>query len=310
METKPNYVIVGAFIITLSAILIIISLWLFGYKTGEKYKTYLILTQYSVAGLSNNAAVKYKGVDVGQVEKIDIDPSNPELVRIFINVKRSIPIKTNTVATISAQGLTGLAYINLTGGTKNAPLLSTIDKNTYPVIKSQMSEFQKISTSLPHILENANRLIQDLSKTFNESNQQKIANILSNTLNTSKTLNMDLQNVNSTLNDANEAIAAVKNAALTANSTLINANELILNLQKSADNLHTASLELKELIKENKPKIDAFTHEDFANFNRLLNEIQKTSKQANSLIEELKSNPSYIIYGKPKTPAPTEGGNQ
>ncbi|HHS48439.1 MAG TPA: MCE family protein, partial [Desulfurella acetivorans] len=59
METKPNYVLVGAFVIVLSAAIVIILLWLFGYRANESYKTYLILTKYSVNGLSQNSLVKY-----------------------------------------------------------------------------------------------------------------------------------------------------------------------------------------------------------------------------------------------------------
>jgi phospholipid/cholesterol/gamma-HCH transport system substrate-binding protein len=309
METKPNYVLVGAFVIVLSAAIVIIVLWLFGYRANESYKTYLILTKYSVNGLSQNSLVKYKGVDVGSVEKIDIDPDNPEIVRIFIKVKSSIPIKTDTVATVSAQGLTGLASIDLTGGTKNAPLLETVDHHEYPIIKSKMSELQKISQALPSVLESANTLIKNMSEVFNKNNRQQISSILSNTDKSSKELSVDLNNLNATLNRANEAIESIKQAGQSAQVAFLSTNKLIESLQKTSKNLAQISISLNQLINENKNQVNYFTHESLYNLNKLIEEVNKTTKATNSIINELQSNPSYILYGRPKTPAPTEKGS-
>jgi len=309
METKPNYVLVGAFIIVLSAAIVIIVLWLFGYRANESYKTYLILTKYSVNGLSQNSLVKYKGVDVGSVEKIDIDPDNPEIVRIFIKVKSSIPIKTDTVATVSAQGLTGLASIDLTGGTKNAPLLETVGHHEYPIIKSKMSELQKISQALPSVLESANTLIKNMSEVFNKNNRQQISSILSNTDKSSKELSVDLNNLNATLNRANEAIESIKQAGQSAQVAFLSTNKLVESLQESSKNLAQISISLNQLINENKNQVNYFTHESLYNLNKLIEEVNKTTKATNSIINELQSNPSYILYGRPKTPAPTEKGS-
>jgi len=309
METKPNYVLVGAFVIVLSAAIVIIVLWLFGYRANESYKTYLILTKYSVNGLSQNSLVKYKGVNVGSVEKIDIDPDNPEIVRIFIKVKSSIPIKTDTVATVSAQGLTGLASIDLTGGTKNAPLLESVDHHEYPIIKSKMSELQKISQALPSVLESANTLIKNMSEVFNENNRQQISSILSNTDKSSKELSVDLNNLNATLNRANEAIESIKQAGQSAQVAFLSTNKLVESLQESSKNLAQISISLNQLINENKNQVNYFTHESLYNLNKLIEEVNKTTKATNSIIDELQSNPSYILYGRPKTPAPTEKGS-
>jgi len=309
METKPNYVLVGAFVIVLSAAIVIIVLWLFGYRANESYKTYLILTKYSVNGLSQNSLVKYKGVNVGSVEKIDIDPDNPEIVRIFIKVKSSIPIKTDTVATVSAQGLTGLASIDLTGGTKNAPLLESVDHHEYPIIKSKMSELQKISQALPSVLESANTLIKNMSEVFNKNNRQQISSILSNTDKSSKELSVDLNNLNATLNRANEAIESIKQAGQSAQVAFLSTNKLIESLQKTSKNLAQISISLNQLINENKNQVNYFTHESLYNLNKLIEEVNKTTKATNSIINELQSNPSYILYGRPKTPAPTEKGS-
>ncbi len=309
METKPNYILVGSFVILLSAAIVIIILWLFGYRTSESYKTYLILTRYSVNGLSNSSLVKYKGVNVGNVEKIDIDPNNPEIVRIFIKVKSDIPIKTDTVATVSAQGLTGLASIDLTGGTKNAPLLESVDHQKYPVIKSKMSELQKISQALPNVLDSANTLIKNVNEIFNEQNRQQLHLILKNTNKITNELSYDLQNLNATLDKANQAIESIRQAGQSATDAFQSTNNLIANLQESSKNLAQISSNLNKLITENESQINYFTHESLHNLNSMIENINKTVKATDELVNDLKSNPTYVIYGRPKTPSPTERGN-
>ena len=109
METKVNYAFVGAFVLVLGAALVAGVLWLAtGGMMQKKYAPYLAVENESVAGLNLNAPVKYNGVDVGKVEVIRLDPHNPERVILLFAIERGTPIKTDTVAILKTQGLTGI----------------------------------------------------------------------------------------------------------------------------------------------------------------------------------------------------------
>ena len=118
IETKVNYALVGAFVLALGAALVAGALWLAaGGAWQKKYDTYLAVEDESVAGLNLDAPVKYNGVDVGKVQAIHLDRINPQRVNLLFSIERGTPIKEDTIAVLKTQGLTGIAYVELNGGT-------------------------------------------------------------------------------------------------------------------------------------------------------------------------------------------------
>jgi len=122
VDDKVNYALVGIFVLGLGAALVVAVLWLAaGIDTQKKYEPYQSVIKESVAGLSIAAPVKYMGVDVGKVSEIAIDPQNSRQVRVKFLIERGTPIKQDTEAVMKSQGLTGIAYIELSGGSVGAP---------------------------------------------------------------------------------------------------------------------------------------------------------------------------------------------
>ena len=133
----------------LGAMLIAGILWIAsGGINQKKYDTYLAIENESVAGLSINALVKYNGVDVGRVSNISLDPKNPQRVRLELAIIYGTMIKKDTLATLKTQGLTGIAYVELSGGNTNSPLLVASESAPYPEIKTIPS----LSTRLENLL--------------------------------------------------------------------------------------------------------------------------------------------------------------
>ena len=97
METKLNYALVGLFVIVLGGALLSAVLWLtVGGTEKKQYDRYLVYFTESVAGLNPKAPVKYRGVEVGRVATIEIDPGNPERVEIVLEIERGTPIRQDT----------------------------------------------------------------------------------------------------------------------------------------------------------------------------------------------------------------------
>src|SRR5512139_1674417 len=170
MEPKVNYTLVGLFIALLGLALISGVLWLSRTDYRGVYDRYYTYMDESVSGLSNDSSVKYRGVDVGRVKEAVLNPDNPEQVRIALDLVRGTPIKEDTVAVLETQGLTGIATVNLTGGSRAAPVLKAKPGENFPVIKSQQSFYAQLSRSLsrlmtndqlPALLANLNNLAQD-----------------------------------------------------------------------------------------------------------------------------------------------------
>jgi phospholipid/cholesterol/gamma-HCH transport system substrate-binding protein len=149
MEEKVNFAVVGVFVLVLSAALIGGVLWLSSGKTyGKSYDLYLTYMNESVAGLNLNAPVRYRGVEVGRVKKISLAPGNVEQVQVMMAIESGTPVKKDTVAILSTQGLTGIAFVDLTGGSRDAPELKTVTDEGMPIIRSGPSLMVRLDASL------------------------------------------------------------------------------------------------------------------------------------------------------------------
>lgn len=175
METDKNYFQVGLFVIGIILVGIGFTLWLTS-ATGGDYNHYFIRFAESVSGLKKESAVKFRGVEVGNVEKISIDSHDPKLILVDIRVIESTPIKTNATATLKLYGITGEVFIELSGGTIDAPTL-TAKKNKLPEIKARPSEINAIVNGLPKLLEKANHVADQLNKIFSDENVESINNV-------------------------------------------------------------------------------------------------------------------------------------
>ncbi len=166
MEEKVNFAVVGVFVLVLSAALIGGVLWLSsGRSYNASYDIYQTYMKESVAGLNLKAPVRYRGVEVGRVQKIALAPGNVEQVQLTLAIERGTPIKVDTVAVLSTQGVTGIAFVDLTGGSRDSPELKAESGAPYPVISSGPSLMVRLDASLidaARTFKNAARLSDDL----------------------------------------------------------------------------------------------------------------------------------------------------
>ena len=170
METKVNLTLVGAFTLTLGLALIATTLWLAsGGLWKKQFDIYQAIENESVTGLNVNAPVRYNGVEVGRVRRIALDPEDPQRVNLFLAIEQSAPIRQDTVAVLKAQGLTGIAYLELTGGARNTPPLLALPGARYPVIATRSS----LSTRLENVLTNVAAKLDSTSTNVNAMLSEK-----------------------------------------------------------------------------------------------------------------------------------------
>ena len=179
MDDKVNYALVGAFVLALGAALVAGVLWLAAGASGQKrYDTYQSIVRESVAGLNIDAPVKYLGVDVGKVGEIAIDPENSRQVRLRFLIERGTPIKQDTEAVLKTQGLTGIAYVELSGGSAgSAPLVATAD-GAIPTIASKPSLSTRLESVLTTVLASVERMSTSLNSVLDADNQAALKQAL------------------------------------------------------------------------------------------------------------------------------------
>tara|TARA_R110002049_G_scaffold249890_11_gene424254 strand:+ start:1162 stop:2157 length:996 start_codon:yes stop_codon:yes gene_type:complete len=181
MESKLNYTIVGLFVATLLAGTLIFLYWLSKSSGDQQYDYYHVYMTESVSGLSSDASVKYLGVNVGRVTKVDINPANSEQVALLLEIRQGIPVKRDTKASLRFYGVTGLAFIELMGGRKDSPLLTPQHEGDIPEIAESASTFSNIEKTLNDLAANSATVLKKIDQLLSVDNLNNVDDILKET---------------------------------------------------------------------------------------------------------------------------------
>ena len=110
METKANYVLIGAFTLVVAAFLLLFGLWAAKFSSERDWREYRVVFTEPVTGLTEGSSVQYNGIAIGTVETLDLDPKDPRRVIAKLKVKAGTPVKVDTRAKLSITGLTGVPF--------------------------------------------------------------------------------------------------------------------------------------------------------------------------------------------------------
>ena len=171
METKANYVLIGAFSIVVTLFILLFALWAAKYSSERGWQDYIVIFNEPVTGLSEGSSVQYNGISVGTVKTLRLAPADPRRVIANLRVQADTPVKSDTRAKLSITGITGTPFIQLTGGSPNSPSLTDTDRREVPIIQTEASALQNIADT-------ANRLVARLDQVLSEENVKRIANTL------------------------------------------------------------------------------------------------------------------------------------
>ncbi len=308
MESKVNYAAIGLFVLVLGAAFVAGVLWLAsGGSFQKKYDYYLAMVNESVSGLNPNAPVKYRGVDVGKVSAIELDPDNPEQVRLTFAIERGTPIKEDTEAVLKTQGLTGIAYVELSGGARDSPPLRARAGEEHPVIRTKPSLSARLENVLTNVLGNLDRTSANVNAILSDENQAAFRDALA-----------DISTVARTLAARKGTIdAAIASAARTFdNSARVSAQlgPVIDRLARSADAVEAmadetarASASAGKTIEAIGPDVKRFTSETLPELELLLGEASLLTSSLRRLSEHIERSPGGLLIGRrPLQPGPGE----
>lgn len=241
METKANYVAVGAFVLACVLGFFVALLWLAGAQYSSEYAYYRTYFTGAVTGLGDGTTVRYNGINVGHVSKLTFDPNDPKRVIVDLQVDPTLRIPGDSIASIASEGLTGGSYVEIDGGSKNAPVLQRRMFGEYPVIKSKQSTLQQLEQSAPQLVAKLNHIADQLSKVLDNKNVNNFSGILTDLKKTTGTvaarsadidktlrnvakgtdqLNVDLADLHTTLGDARVTVGKINRLADDADSAV------------------------------------------------------------------------------------------
>lgn len=164
MESDRHYFFEGLFIVVLSVALGVLAVWLGSSGHGDDV-FYHIRFAESVSGLTVGDPVTFRGVDVGSVKSIDIDPEDSRLVLVEVRLRKEAPVKTDTRASLQLKGITGVVNIELNGGDQTAEtLIAATPPGTIPEIPSERTGLKAMLDALPGVVEKFSALEDQVRK--------------------------------------------------------------------------------------------------------------------------------------------------
>lgn len=308
METRANHVWVGAITLMLLAAAAAFAIWLA--KLNENAQNeYDIFFKQSVDGLATGSEVAYAGVPVGKISKIELWPKDPGFVRVRIKVDDKVPITVGTTATIQGS-FTGVSDIQLEGAVKGAPLLTEPGPEGAPVIPTKRGGLGELLSNAPLLLERLATLSENLNQLFNAENRKSITGILRNTdkmtadmAQATPELKATLQNMQATLNQATETLAAFEGVADKADSLLGDeGSSLAEQLRTTLASAQKAMDQLNATAKTADPAIRRVTEETLPSANAALRELQAASAALRQVIERIDDQGAGNVIKGPNLP--------
>ncbi len=228
METRARYILVGAFTLFSMVAAMGFLLWLARVQINRTYAQYDIVFD-TVAGLSEASVVRYNGVDVGNVLAIALDRENPALVRVRIEIFASTPVRVDTMATLASQGVTGVSFVALEGGSPSSNPLVPEAPTWVPVIASKPSVVQELATAAPDLLKEAIALLEDIRKFTTPENTEALTAILKNVERVTAQVDDIAGRAETLIAGAETALARADSALAEAEATFAGANTILRN---------------------------------------------------------------------------------
>jgi phospholipid/cholesterol/gamma-HCH transport system substrate-binding protein len=304
MENKAHALMAGVFTLLLLVAAILIAIWFNRDKGGNI--PYEMATTLSVQGLNPQAAVRYRGLDVGHVNSIKFDPKVPGQVLVLLNVKPDTPITKSTYGALGYQGVTGIAYVQLDDDGSN-PVRVTSSAAHITRIEMRGSLYDKLQIQGLAILEKADRLTERFNNLMSPENQKIMIGAFDNVSRAAlkieaipDKLEPTLQKLPALTAEASLTLSSIKKLANDTGALSNNLNKLTTQLQAPdgpVAKFSSAADRVGAVAEEIEDQALPLTHD-----------VQSSMRSLDRTIDRLNERPQSILFGPGITPGPGEPG--
>ena len=303
MENKAHALAAGAFVFVIGAMVVALAMWLT--RDGGVRHVYEMSTREAISGLQPQAAVRYRGIDVGKVVQIGFDPQTTGNVLVRIAIDDSAPITKSTFATLSYQGVTGLAFVQLDDEGLSKERLAGDARNP-PRLPMRAGLITKLTSQGTAILAQAEETMARVTQLLSPGNQT--------------TLVATITNLGAAANDIKTAAGSADKVAVDARKTLRAFETTSTEIAKTAAEAKTTAFEFGRTALRISDKFSdttealvatatTFNATTLPRVHRVSDDTSSTMNQATRVFNAFNDNPQALIYGGgPLPPGPGEPG--
>ncbi|HWK43371.1 MAG TPA: MlaD family protein [Stellaceae bacterium] len=311
METRANYVAVGGFVLVIVVAALLSVVWLIRLQFSQEFTLYDTYFHGSVSGLGKGAQVRFNGLEVGRVVDLSIDPHDSRQVVVTLEIKTGTTVTGSTTASLTTQGLTGAAYVELSSGDPASPPLVAHDGQRYPVIASRASAFEQVVNGAPEVI---NRLIvvaDGLARLLDEQGIEALRGTLLNLNTISGTIAGRSGDIDAILGDGAKAAKQLSATVGTLDRTLgqldtamktitvagTDADALIGSAGGTVKRLDKVLNDADAILAENRPALRDFSQTGLTQLTQLLSETRSLVAGLTRVSNELERDPTRFLFG-------------
>jgi len=317
METRSNYVMVGAVTLALLAGVLLFTVWVAG-LSNKATKCYDIYFAQGVSGLNRGSNVTFSGVPVGQITQISLLPERPEFVWVRIEIDEETPVLQGTNAQIKGVGFTGVSEIQLSGAVKGARPLTQVGPQGCPVIPASSGGLGALLNSAPELIDRIQRLTERLTELLSDENQDAISDILANIRDTTAVLRERAPDLADAIGDAriaarNAGVAAERIAVLSDSTNRLVVEEgrpAAQDLRRAIAAVERSANNLDAMVADARPGVQNFTKSTLPEANRLIRDLRELSESLKGVSERVEQGGIGGTLGPQKLPDYKPGKRQ
>lgn len=306
METRAKHVVVGAFVVILSVAMLLSVLWAGKLSLEREYDHYDVYFQESVTGLSKGSPVQYSGIQVGDVTSLRLSRVDPGRVIARIRIAGGTPVKEDTQAKLGYLGLTGVAFIQLTGGSADAPRLEPHEGREVAVIRAQPSDLARLFESGADIVVTVNDVLGRVAAILSDENAERLSTAIEDFGRLTAAVGAESDSIQSILREGARAsseltatLEGIRATVARLERTVGTADRLLAeDVSEAMAALRQASQDIQGILGDNRGAIDQFAQEGLVELGQVLTELRTLLVSVQSLTRRLESDPSGFLLGR------------
>ncbi len=327
METRASHVLIGGFVLLVIVGLFAFVIWLARVQIDREFARYDIYFEGSVAGLGIGGDVSYRGIRVGTVISITVNPDDPSRVRVIAEIGSDTLIREGDQASLQLQGITGVAFVNIEGATAEKPLIVAKADEPRPVIPSKPSQIEKLFQGAPELINRGIILTERASELFDEENQRLVTAILRDVSALADSLasrRQKIERIIDALDQSSDDVAGAAKAVreitekvavlvddvsatlAVARGTLAGADQLMTedvgrlidDVRKTTRSVDRLVVAAEGILTDNREPLRTFSAEGLSEFSRVITEARLLVAGLSRVTERLEADGARFLFGE------------